>query len=415
MEIKRDKYVHDLAIRMNNGAVKVVTGIRRSGKSYLVFKLFHDYLIETGVTENHIIPLALDDYRNRKYRDPDTILDYVDAAMNENGMYWLLLDEVQLLKDFEEVLISLLHMPNLDIYVTGSNSHFLSKDIITEFRGRGDEIHIYPLSFAEFYSACANKDIYNAWDEYMLYGGLPALINMKTDEQKAKYLINLFRETYIRDITERNHINKTQELEDLIDILASSIGALTNPTKIGATFQSRLNSSISTNTLRSYIDCLADAFLISEAKRYDVKGRKYIGSPVKYYFEDVGLRNARLNFRQTEPSHLMENILYNELRIRGYQVDVGNIETRDVSGRQTLEIDFVANRGQEKVYVQSALSMPDDEKRAQEKRPLCKTGDSFKKVIITRDIASTTIDEDGIITMGLFRFLTEADPLRTFL
>ena len=320
MDIKRDKYLNDLVNRMHNGMIKVVTGIRRCGKSYLLFNIFKNYLLEQGVPVSHIITIGLDQRKNKKYRDPDTILDYIESLIEDDEQYYIMLDEVQMLQEFEEVLNSLLHIRNADIYVTGSNSKFLSKDVITEFRGRGDEIHIYPLTFKEFMEAY-DGDMYRGWAEYVVYGGLPLTVTMKTEEQKINYLTNLFKETYLKDIIERHHIEKTQELEDLVNILASAIGSLTNPPKIEATFKSAIRSTISLNTIRQYIEYLEDAFIINKANRYNVKGRKYIGTPLKYYFEDVGLRNARLGFRQVKETHLMENIIYNELRSRGYSVE----------------------------------------------------------------------------------------------
>lgn len=415
MEIKRDKYLNDLINRMHNGMIKVVTGIRRSGKSYLLFNIFKKYLLEQGVKESHIITIELDKRSNKKYRDPDIILDYIESLIIDDEQYYIMLDEVQMLNEFEEVLNSLLHINNADIYVTGSNSKFLSKDVITEFRGRGDEIHIYPLTFKEFMQVYEG-DIYHGWAEYVIYGGLPLTVTMKTEEQKISYLTNLFAETYIKDIIERHSIEKTQELEDLVNILASAIGSLTNPPKIQATFKSAIQSSISLNTIRQYIEYLEDAFVINKADRYNVKGRKYIGSPLKYYFEDVGLRNARLGFRQIEETHLMENIIFNELRSRGYSVDVGVIEkrTRDENGKQirkSLEIDFVANLGSKRYYIQSAFSMPTEEKRIQEKASLINVNDSFKKIIIVKDIVNVTRDEDGITTMSIYDFLLKENSL----
>lgn len=347
MEIKRDKYLNDLINRMHNGMIKVITGIRRSGKSYLVFQIFRNYLLESGVEESHIIAIELDQRKNRQYRNPDILLDHIEELITDREKYYILLDEVQMLEEFEEVLNSLLHIENVDVYVTGSNSRFLSKDIITEFRGRGDEVHVYPLTFKEFMQVY-DGDEYHGWADYIVYGGLPLAAMMRTEEQKVNYLSRLFEETYIRDIRERNHIEKVQELGDLINVLASGIGSLSNPSKIRATFQSEIRSDISLNTIRQYIEYLEDAFIIHEANRYDVKGRKYIGTPLKYYFEDVGLRNARLGFRQTEETHLMENVIYNELRARGFQVDVGVVWKRSANeaGKQEkkqLEIDFVAN------------------------------------------------------------------------
>lgn len=415
MVILRDKYLEDLRNRMHNGMIKVITGIRRCGKSYLVFNIFKEYLLNTGVQENHIISIALDERINRKYRDPDEILAYIDSLTVDADDYYILLDEVQLLNDFEEVLNTLLHKRNLDIYVTGSNSKFLSKDIITEFRGRGDEIHVFPLTFKEFMQTY-DGDMYRGYADYALYGGLPLVLSMKTEEQKIKYLISLFEETYIKDIKDRNQIEKLQELNDLINVLASAIGSLTNPNKIEATFKSKLNSEISGNTIRQYIEYLQDAFLISEAKRFDVKGRRYIGTPLKYYFEDVGLRNARLGFRQVEETHLMENIVYNELRARGYQVDVGVVPIRRNNGtgsreRAQLEIDFVATLGSKKYYVQSAFSLPDEEKIKQEKVSLINVNDSFKKIVVVNDTMNIRRDETGITTINVYDFLLNENSL----
>ena len=415
MDIKRDKYLNDLINRMHNGMIKVVTGIRRCGKSYLLFNIFKNYLLELGVTASHIITIELDQRKNKKYRDPDTILDYIESLIEDDEQYYIMLDEVQMLQEFEEVLNSLLHIRNADIYVTGSNSKFLSKDVITEFRGRGDEIHIYPLTFKEFMEAY-DGDMYRGWAEYVVYGGLPLTVTMKTEEQKISYLTNLFKETYLKDIIERHHIEKTQELEDLVNILASAIGSLTNPPKIEATFKSAIQSTISLNTIRQYIEHLEDAFIINKANRYNVKGRKYIGTPLKYYFEDVGLRNARLGFRQVEETHLMENIIYNELRSRGYTVDVGVVEKRgtDENGKEyknQLEIDFVANLGSKRYYIQSAFSMPTEEKRIQEKASLVNVNDSFKKIIVVKDVVNVTRDEDGITTMSIYDFLLKENSL----
>lgn len=415
MDIKRDKYLNDLINRMHNGMIKVVTGIRRCGKSYLLFNIFKNYLLEQGVPASHIIMIELDQRKNKKYRDPDVILDYIESLIEEDGQYYIMLDEVQMLQEFEEVLNSLLHIRNADVYVTGSNSKFLSKDVITEFRGRGDEIHIYPLTFKEFMEAY-DGDMYHGWAEYVVYGGLPLTVTMKTEEQKISYLTNLFKETYLRDIIERYHIEKLQELEDLINILASSIGSLTNPPKLEATFKSVIQSTISLNTIRQYIEYLEDAFIINKANRYNVKGRKYIGTPLKYYFEDVGLRNARLGFRQVEETHLMENVIYNELRSRGYSVDVGMVEKRGVNKdgkeyRSQLEIDFVANLGSKRYYIQSAFSMPTEEKRIQEKASLVNINDSFKKIIVVKDIVNVTRDEDGITTMSIYDFLLKENSL----
>ena len=415
MEIKRNLYLQELIDRMHNGLIKVVTGIRRSGKSYLLFKIFREYLISRKIDKNHIISIALDSYENKEYRKPQVLLPYIKSLITDKKDYYILLDEIQLLEDFEEVLNSLLRIENVDIYVTGSNSKFLSKDVITEFRGRGDEIHIFPLSFSEFMSVY-NGDRYEGWADYITYGGLPLIATMKTEKQKTNYLIKLFEETYIKDIVSRNKIEKIQELNDLINLLSSNIGSLTNPSKIEATFKSVIKSNISINTIRQYIDCLKDAFIISEANRYDVKGRKYIGTPLKYYFEDVGLRNARIGFRQSEENYLMENIIYNELKLRGYQVDVGIVYKRfrrpdGVQEKRQLEIDFIANLGNKRYYIQSALNMPSAEKLKQEKASLVSIKDSFKKLIIVKDVINIQRDSDGITTMSIFDFLLKENSL----
>lgn len=415
MEIKRDRYLQKLTDRMHNGMIKVITGIRRSGKSYLVFHIFKEFLLNHGIDDTHIISIELDRRENKKYRDPDVILEYIYSLITDNKDYYILLDEVQMLGEFEEVLNSLLHISNADVYVTGSNSKFLSKDIITEFRGRGDEIHIYPVSFREFMKVY-DGDIYHGWADYVTYGGLPLTVTMKTEEQKIEYLTRLFEETYIRDIIERNHIEKVQELNDLINVLASGIGSLMNPSKIEATFKSVIQSDISLNTIRAYIEYLKDAFIVNEANRYDVKGRKYIGTPLKYYFEDVGLRNARLGFRQVEETHLMENVIYNELRMRGFQVDVGVVTRRNRTeeGRQEkkqLEIDFIANKGNRRYYIQSAFHLPEEEKVKQEKASLLNVNDSFKKIIVVRDVIHIQRDEYGITTMSIYDFLLNENSL----
>ena len=415
MEIKRDLYLDRLIRRENNGLIKVVTGVRRCGKSYLLFNLFHDYLIEKGVAEDHIIEVALDDRSNKELRDPDQMLAYLKDRIKDKETYYIILDEVQLLSEFEDVLNSLLHIRNADVYVTGSNSKFLSSDVITEFRGRGDEIRMYPLSFREFSSAYPDSEEY-AWEDYYTYGGLPLILTRATDEEKAEYLINLFQKVYLSDIIDRHKIRNREELDELVDILASAVGSLTNPLKLSKTFKSVKNKTISDKTLKKYIDYLTDAFLVSKAVRYDIKGRKYIGSPTKFYFEDVGLRNARLNFRQTEENHIMENIIYNELRIRGYRVDVGLVEvfgknTENKTEKKHLEVDFVATKGSEKYYIQSAFAMPTDEKRKQEERPLNAIGDSFKKIIVVKDNIKPRRDEMGIVTMGIRRFLLNKNSL----
>ncbi len=415
MEIKRDKYLEDLKDRMHNGMIKIVTGIRRCGKSYLVFTIFKGYLLNEGVDKEHIIEMEFDKKENAKYRDPDVLLKFVKEQITDKEDYYLLLDEVQMLGDFEEVLNSLLHIKNLDIYVTGSNSKFLSSDILTEFRGRGDEVHVYPLTFQE---AMQNYkgDIYHGWAEYVTYGGLPLIWGMRTDQQKIKYLTDLFEKTYISDIIEHNSIEKTEEMESLLNVLASAVGSLTNPTKIEATFKSVLKSKVSRNTIVQYIGYLKDAFIINEANRYDVKGRKYIGTPLKYYYEDIGLRNARLGFRQVEETHLMENVVYNELLSRGYAVDVGVVEIRkrNCEGKQEkrkLEIDFVANMGSQRYYIQSAFQIPNQEKERQEKESLNNVDDSFKKIVLVRDVVKTSRDEKGIVTMSIYDFLMDKSSM----
>lgn len=415
MEIKRDQYLNALKNRMHNGMIKVITGIRRAGKSYILFNIFQNHLLSIEVNPSQIITIEFDRYENRKYRNPDFVLEYIHSCLRKEEQYYLLMDEVQLLPDFEEVLNSLLHYQNLDIYVTGSNSKFLSKDIITQFRGRGDEIHVWPLTFKEFMQVY-DGDVYNGWAEYVVYGGLPLTVSMKTEEQKVQYLTNLFKETYLKDIIERYHIDKVQEMDDLLNILASSIGSLTNPPRIEATFKSLIHSNISMNTIRQYIEYLEDAFIINKAYRYNVKGRKYIGTPLKYYFEDVGLRNARLGFRQVEQTHLMENIIYNELKSRGYSVDVGVVEKREVDSngkekKKQLEIDFIANLGSKRYYIQSAYSMPTEEKRIQEKASLISVKDSFKKIILVKDVVKISRDEDGIMMMNIYDFLLNKDSL----
>ena len=415
MEIKRDLYLNKLIRKKHNGLIKVVTGVRRCGKSYLLFNLFHNHLLENGIEESHIIEVALDDRSNKELRDPDNMLRFVKERITDRKQYYIILDEVQLLREFEDVLNSFLHIRNADIYVTGSNSRFLSSDVITEFRGRGDEIRVYPLSFREFLSVYDGSDD-EAWDDYFNYGGLPLILSMDTIEDKVEYLSSLFQKVYLSDIIERNKIRNKEELDELVDILASAIGSLTNPTKLVKTIKSVKNKSISDKTLKTYIDYLEDAFLISKAKRYDIKGKRYIGSPAKYYFEDIGLRNARLNFRQVEVTHIMENIIYNELRVRGYKIDVGIVEhyETDNNGRRKkklLEVDFVASKGSEKYYIQSAFAMTNPEKIAQEQRSLKSIPDSFKKIIIVSDNIKVRRDEVGITTMGLRYFLTHEDSL----
>ncbi len=410
MEFKRQKYMDALVERMHNGMIKVVTGIRRSGKSYLLFNLFVRYLMQQGTAMDHILTMQLDRWDMRRYRDPDMLLSWIHERMTDEGDYYILLDEVQFLDHFEEVLNSLLYESHVDVYVTGSNSKFLSNDILTAFRGRGDEIHVYPLVFSEFMEQY-DGDMYHGWADYATYGGLPQVASMKTEQQKITYLQSLFKETYLKDILERHKLKYPEGMEDLVNVLASSIGTLMNPTKILATFQSRFHSKLSLNTIRQYIDFLEEAFLIQKAVRYDVKGRKYIDTPVKYYFEDVGLRNARLDFRQVEETHLMENIIYNELRCRGYLVDVGVVNRRildEESGRmlsRQLEVDFIASLGNKRYYIQSAFHLPDEEKIRQEKASLLALSDGFKKIILVKDVMRPRRGDDGILIMSVFDFL----------
>ena len=414
MEIKRDPYLRKLIDRQHNGLVKVITGIRRCGKSYLLFELFYKYLKEQGVDDSHIIKLALDDRKNKKYRNPDVLCDYVHEQIIDDKQYYILLDEVQFVDEFEDVLNSFLHIKNADTYVTGSNAKFLSKDIITEFRGRGDEIHISPLSFKEFYSVYdGSKE--DAWKQYCLYGGLPKVLEYKTDEDKVAYLKNIFEETYLTDIKERHIIRNDAELNELLDILSSSIGSLTNPKKLSDAFKSVKQVSIHADTLNRYLDHLVDAYLIAQSKRYDIKGKKYINTPSKYYFTDMGLRNARLNFRQYEETHIMENIIYNELQIMGFNVDVGVVEYRkDVDGKSVrvqAEVDFVCNKADKRYYIQSAFSIPDREKMLQEQNSLTRINDSFKKIIIVKDAIKSHYNEDGVLILNLFDFLLEENSL----
>lgn len=415
MEIQRDLYLEKLISREKNGMIKVVTGIRRCGKSYLLFNIFHRYLIEKGVDAAHIIEIALDDRSNIKLRDPDNMLAYVKEQIQDEKDYYIILDEVQFLHEFEDVLNSFLHIKNLDVYVTGSNSKFLSSDIITEFRGRGDEIRIYPLNFREYLSAYTGSRE-EAWDDYVVYGGLPFILSRKTTEEKEDYLSALFQTVYLSDIIDRHHVRNKEELDELINILASATGSLTNSVKLSKTFQSVKNKSISSATLKKYADYLEDAFLISKAVRYDIKGKKYINSSVKYYFEDVGLRNAKLGFRQIEENHLMENIIYNELRNRGYRVDVGLVESfgKNKLGktvRKQYEIDFVAVRGSKKFYLQSAFAMNAPEKVEQEQNSLTHVNDYFKKIIIVKDHIKPRRNERGIVIMGVQYFLLNENSL----
>ena len=415
MEIKRDRYLNLLISKKHNGLIKVITGMRRCGKSYLLFTLFKDYLLSEGIEKSHIIEIAFDAYENKQYRDPDVLYPYLKEQIKDDGMYYVLLDEVQLLGEFEAILNSLTRMKNVDVYVTGSNARFLSKDVITEFRGRGDEVHMYPLSFAEFMSVYPGTK-QDGWNEYMLYGGLPLVLSFTTPDQKIAFLKSLFEETYISDIVGRHNIRNKAELEELLNILSSAIGSLTNPEKLAATFRSVKNKKISSNTIKKYIDYLCDSFLIDSAVRYDVKGKKYIDTPVKYYFTDMGLRNARLNFRQLEETHSMENIIFNELKIRGFNVDVGVIIQYDTnekgnSVRKQLEIDFVCNKGSKRYYIQSAYAIPDQAKMEQEQRSLMLTGDFFKRIIITKDTPAPYYNENGVLIMSVYDFLLNENSL----
>ena len=389
MEIKRDYYLRKLIDRRHNNLIKIVTGVRRCGKTYLLFNLFHDYLVENGIAQDHIIEIPLDDRSYKELRDPDQMLAFVKSKVSTDGAYYLMIDEIQLLPEFEDVLNSFLHIANLDVYVSGSNSRLLSSDVITEFRGRGDEVRVHPLCFREFMSVYDGSEE-QGWNEYCNYGGMPLVLSMKSYEDKANYLKSLFKKVYMTDILERHKIRNQEEMETLVKVLASAVGSLTNPRKLADTFKSRRQAKVSQITLKKYCDYLEDAFLITRVERYDIKGKKYISTPSKYYFEDIGLRNARLNFRQQEENHIMENIIFNELCVRGYSVDVGIIEIneRDKKGnghRKQLEVDFVANKGSNRYYIQSAFMMNDEEKAAQEQRPLNKIPDSFTKVIVVRD------------------------------
>ncbi len=373
--IPRDRYLEQLVSRKHNGLIKIITGMRRCGKSFLLFKLFKEHLIAEGVPESHIIRIELDDRRNKSLRDPDVCLEYVTSLLKDECKYYLLIDEVQFMAEFEDVLNSFLHIDNLDTYVTGSNSKFLSTDIITEFRGRGDEIHVRPLSFAEYCAVYPDMAWDDAWNIYHTYGGLPYAVLLDNAEDKAQYLKRLFREVYLKDIVERNKVQNNIQMGILLDIISSSIGSLTNPRKLENTFKSDGNISISAATIKQYLDYFIDAFMVEKAERYDIKGKKYISTPQKYYFSDLGLRNARLNFRQQEETHIMENVIYNELRMRGYSVDVGVVEINERTSdgtyaRKQIEIDFVANKGSQRYYIQSAFALPSFEKVAQEERPL---------------------------------------------
>ena len=415
MEIRRDIYLNKLISKKLNGLIKVVTGIRRCGKSYLLFNLFKEHLIEEGIDEDHIIEIAFDSFENKKYRDPEVLYLHLMERIADDDIYYILFDEVQLLDDFESVLNSLGRRKNVDVYVTGSNAKFLSKDIITEFRGRGDEVHMYPLTFSEFMSVYPGERS-DGWRDYVLFGGIPLVLGFETADQKSDFLKSLFEETYISDITGRNNIRNKAELEELLNILSSAIGSFTNPSKLSATFKSIKNKNISKDTIIKYIDYLKDSFLIDSAIRYDIKGKKYISTPYKYYFTDLGLRNARLNFRQVEETHAMENIIFNELKVRGFNVDVGVVVMNEVdkSGkkiRKQLEVDFVCNKGSKRYYIQSAYALPGEDKMEQEQRSLINTGDGFKKIIITKDAVAPLYNDEGILMMSVYDFLLNPDSM----
>lgn len=417
MIIKRDFYLSKLIQHKKNGLVKIITGIRRCGKSYLLFKLFRDHLLESGIKEDHIISVALDDFGNRKLQNPDELYNYVKSQIVDGEDYFVLLDEIQLVPEFESVINGFMHIDNADIYVTGSNSKFLSSDIITEFRGRGDEIRVYPLNFSEFYSVYGG-DFDNAWIMYCNYGGMPLCLSMETLADKAKYLTGLFDTTYLADIINRNNLRGNEEINELTDVLASSIGSLTNPLKIANTFASSKNVKLSANTISNYLNYLQDAFLVEKAVRYDIKGKKYINTPAKYYFVDMGLRNARLSFRQQEYTHIMENVIYNELRLRGYSVDVGVVENVGKEGgfsvRKSFEVDFVVNLGNRRYYIQSAYNIPTEEKMAQEQASLLSINDAFRKIIIVNQPIMSGYNEQGILMLSLQDFLMNPEKVLNF-
>ena len=415
MNIKRQQYLDQLIASQKNGLVKIITGIRRCGKSYLLFKLFHDYLISQGIADDHIIQIALDDRTNKELRDPDNLLKYIKEQITDKDLYYIILDEIQMVDEFTDVLNSLLHISNADVYVTGSNSHFLSTDIVTEFRGRGDEIHLFPLSFSE-YCEGYNGSTDQAWKDYYTYGGLPLILTLDTDKKKEDYLSNLYKSVYLVDVLERHKIKNIGEFDELVKIISSSIGSSCNPTKLANTFKSVKNVTIHHQTINKYLGFLEDAFLIEKSIRYNIKGKKYINTLAKYYFSDLGIRNALLGFRQQEETHIMENIIYNELRTRGLRVDVGMVETRehDKNGRlirKQLEVDFVVNQGSQRYYIQSAFAMPTLEKEAQESASLLLINDSFKKIIIVKDDIKPKRNEEGILTIGLKDFLLDKNSL----
>ncbi len=413
-EIKRNSYLNKLISRRNNSLIKVITGIKHCGKSYLLRTIFMNYLLENGIAKDHIIEMAFDLYENLEYRKASVFFSWVKAQIKDDGMYYILLDEVQLLEEFISILNSLSDKKNIDVYVTGSNARFLSRDIATEFGGRGDEIHMYPLSFSEFMSIYAGNR-YDGWNKYITYGGIPLVVLSDRDEQKSAILKNLLKETYISDIEKRYNVKNIEELDILLDILSSGIGSLTNANKLQNTFRSVNNSKITSTTITKYLVYFEDSFMIEKAKRYDIKGRKYIGTPSKYYFTDLGLRNARINFRQLEVTHSMENVIYNELRIRGYSVDVGNLtdyeKTNDKTAKKQLEVDFVCNKGSKRYYIQSAYMLSDEQKRESEFRPFRKIRDSFKKILITSDTPSPYYNDDGILIMNVYDFLLDPNSM----
>ena len=410
MIIKRDYYLQQLISSKSNNLIKIVTGIRRSGKSFLLFNLFHNHLIETGISEDHIIEIALDDRLNKNLRDPDIILQHIHERIVDDKLYYIILDEVQMIDEFTDVLNSLLHIRNADVYVTGSNSKFLSKDVVTEFRGRGDEIHLFPLSFAELYKSIGG-DKFELWKSYYTYGGLPGILELDSEKKKAAYLRSLHETVYLKDIIERNNLKNSEEFMELMRVMASCIGSPCNPSKLENTFKSVKNETLDRKTISKYLSYMEDAFLIEKSMRYDIKGRKYIGTLSKYYFQDIGLRNALLNFRQVEENHIMENVIYNELRLRGFCVDVGMVEARTAKERKQLEVDFVANMADRRYYIQSAFAMPDDDKREQESASLKRIDDSFKKIIIMRDDIKPYHDNNGFYIVGLMDFLLKPDSI----
>ena len=415
MNIQRDFYLNQLIAGRENGLIKIITGIRRCGKSYLLFRLFHEWLNANGVDDNHIIEVALDDRSNKSLRDPDALLNYVKNQIKDKNLHYILLDEIQIVPEFTDVLNSLLHIRNTDVYVTGSNSHFLSTDVVTEFRGRGDEIRLHPLSFAEFCQGF-QMEKGKAWKEYYTYGGLPLVLSLDTEQKKADYLTNLYQSVYLVDILERHKIKNKSEFDELVKTMASTIGSPCNPTKLANTFKSVKKVEIHHHTIRKYLSYLSDAFVLERSVRYDIKGKRYINTLGKYYFSDLGIRNALLGFRQQEENHIMENIIYNELRIRGYHVDIGTVEERTTDRnnktiRKQYEVDFVANQGNKRYYIQSAFALPDEAKIRQETASLTRIDDSFKKIIVVKDDIMPKRDENGIVTIGIMDFLLRPDSM----